>query len=84
MAERWAPARPRPNCPRRSAPSWWRTRRSTISSAREAADYVCQQPGGNGALREFAELIIEAQLHPLPEQESTESRTRIEEAETNV
>ena len=26
---------------------------------REMADYVCQQRGGNGAFREFAELIIE-------------------------
>jgi 3-deoxy-D-manno-octulosonate 8-phosphate phosphatase KdsC-like HAD superfamily phosphatase len=29
--------------------------------AREAADYVCECGGGNGAFRELAELIILAQ-----------------------
>ncbi len=28
---------------------------------REAAKYVCRRPGGHGAFREFAELIIDAQ-----------------------
>jgi YrbI family 3-deoxy-D-manno-octulosonate 8-phosphate phosphatase len=30
-------------------------------SVREAAGYVCRRPGGHGAFREFAELIIDAQ-----------------------
>lgn len=31
-----------------------------FSETREVAQYVCRRPGGHGAFREFAELIIEA------------------------
>lgn len=31
------------------------------------ADYVCQSPGGHGAFREFAELLIAARREPVPD-----------------
>jgi YrbI family 3-deoxy-D-manno-octulosonate 8-phosphate phosphatase len=33
-----------------------------MSCVRDIVDYVCSNPGGNGAFREFAELIINAKL----------------------
>ena len=40
-----------------------------VTSVREIAHYICKAPGGNGAVREFAELILTAQQQPvtLPE-----------------
>jgi YrbI family 3-deoxy-D-manno-octulosonate 8-phosphate phosphatase len=31
-----------------------------VAAVREYADYVCSHPGGNGAVREFCELIVNA------------------------
>ncbi len=41
-----------------------------VSSIRDIANLVCSRPGGNGAVREFAEFILQAQGKPvtLPEQ----------------
>ncbi len=33
--------------------------------AREAAHYVCRRPGGNGAFRELAELILDARTNSI-------------------
>jgi YrbI family 3-deoxy-D-manno-octulosonate 8-phosphate phosphatase len=40
-----------------------------VESIKEVSHYVCAQGGGNGAVREFAELILKAQDHEvtLPE-----------------
>ncbi len=41
-----------------------------VQAIRHVATYTCHAPGGNGAVREFAELILTSQGHPvtLPEQ----------------
>lgn len=42
----------------------------SVEAIRSSAHYVCSRPGGHGAVREFIELILIAQNHPvtLPEQ----------------
>ena len=37
-----------------------------FEAAREAAHYVCRAPGGHGAFREFAELVLHAVLREMP------------------
>jgi 3-deoxy-D-manno-octulosonate 8-phosphate phosphatase (KDO 8-P phosphatase) len=37
-----------------------------FEAAREAAHYVCRAPGGHGAFREFAELVLHAVLRETP------------------
>lgn len=32
-----------------------------VAEVRQAVDYVCHRPGGNGAVREFCELLLRAQ-----------------------
>jgi 3-deoxy-D-manno-octulosonate 8-phosphate phosphatase (KDO 8-P phosphatase) len=37
-----------------------------FGAVRDAAHYVCQSPGGHGAFREFAELVLHAVLREPP------------------
>ncbi len=50
--------------------------------ARDAADYVCSQPGGHGAFRDFAELIIRIQTMHQPNGRTAVSALPLEEKES--